>query len=188
MIVDFDDFCEGDHRLDLLHTLREANPAFRCTLFAIPALGSTEFWNSVPAWCELAVHGWAHPHPYEASEWTRDQAMDVLMCAPQRFTNGFKAPGWQISDGCYQAIIEAGWWVADHWDNDERRPDGISAHVVTPLAASGADPDHWHGHIGNVCGNGIQETFPELLAAVRDAVAFQLVSECVTPWRAKVPA
>ena len=42
MIVDFDDFCEGDHQLDLLQTLREANPLFRCTLFAIPALGSDD--------------------------------------------------------------------------------------------------------------------------------------------------
>jgi hypothetical protein len=188
VIVDFDDFCEDDHRLELLETLREANPLFRCTLFAIPARGSTEFWDAVPEWCELAAHGWEHPDPYESSAWTYDQAMDSLMCTPARFVSGFKAPGWQISQGTYQAIAEAEWWVADHWDNDDRRPDGIRAHVIAPPAACGADPDHWHGHIPNVCGNGIAETFPELLQRVREAVSFEWVSECTTPWRAKVPA
>lgn len=188
VVCDFDDFCESDNRLDLLHTLREANPAFRCTLFAIPALGSNEFWNAVPEWCELAVHGWEHPHPREAEHWSRDQAMDVLMCAPQRFVDGFKAPGWQISTGTYQAIADAQWWVADHWENDERRPSGIRAHVISPAAGSGADPEHWHGHIPDVCGNGIAETFPELLDRVVAAESFEWVSECVQPWRAKVAA
>lgn len=188
MIVDFDDFHEGDHRLDLLHTLREANPLFRCTLFAIPALGSDEFWESVPEWCELAVHGWEHPGPYEAAEWTYEQADDVLWRVHYRFMDGFKAPGWQMSDGTYQALMQHDWWVADHWDNDDRRPDGLRAHVITRAAGAGIDPDHWHGHIGNVCGNGIQETFPELLRRVREATSFEWVSECVTPWRAKVTA
>lgn len=188
MIVDFDDFHEGDHRLDLLHTLREANPLFRCTLFAIPALGSDEFWESVPDWCELAVHGWEHPDPYECEDWDVYEALILMGKVPLRFVNGFKAPGWQISDGTYQALIEAGWWVADHWDNDDRRPDGILTHRITPAAGAGNDPDHWHGHIGNVCGNGIAETFPEVLRRVREATSFEWVSECVTPWRAKVPA
>jgi hypothetical protein len=46
--------------------------------------------------------------------------------------------------------------------------------------------DHWHGHIPNVCGNGIEETFPELLERVRQAESFELVSEAVSPWRALV--
>jgi hypothetical protein len=188
VIVDFDDFCEDDHRLSLLQTLRDVNPLFRCTLFAIPALGSADFWNSVPDWCELAVHGWEHPNPHEAAEWTQEQALDVLLSVPDRFVAGFKAPGWQISDGTYAALQDLGWWVADHWENDDRRPDGILAHVITPAAGAGMDPDHWHGHIGNVCGNGIQETFPELLRRVREATSFELVGESVSEWRAKVRA
>jgi hypothetical protein len=188
MIVDFDDFHEGDHRLDLLELLREANPLFRCTLFAIPAKGSVEFWNTVPTWCELAVHGWEHPDPYEAAHWCWEEAQDVLLSAPDRFVEGFKAPGWQISQGTYEAIQSLGWWVADHWDNDAIRPDGIRAHVISRAAGAGLDTKHWHGHIGNVCGNGIQETFPEVLRRVREATSFELVSEVVAPWRAKVPA
>lgn len=188
MIVDFDDFCEQDNRLDLLYQLREANPLFRCTLFAIPAKGSIEFWYSVPDWCELAVHGWEHPDPYEAAAWTYAETMDVMLAVPERFAYGFKAPGWQISDGAYAALLELGWWVADHWDNDARRPHGLLTHRITPAAGSGVSPGHWHGHIGNVCGNGIEETFPEVLRRVREADSFEWVSECVSPWRAKVTA
>jgi hypothetical protein len=188
MIVDFDDFHEHHHHLSLLQTLRDVNPLFRCTLFAIPALGTETFWDSVPEWCELAAHGYTHSDVYEVADWSREAALDVLLSVPDRFVEGFKAPGWQISTGTYQALTELNWWVADHWDNDAQRPDGIMAHVITPAAGAGMDPNHWHGHIGNVCGNGIQETFPELLRRVREATSFELVSESVSAWRAKVTA
>ena len=180
MVFDWDDFCEQENRLDLLQTLRDANPEFRCTLFAIPALGSDEFWESVPEWCELAVHGWEHPHPEEAKHWTYEEAFAVIEARPARFVCGFKAPGWQISDATYEALGHAGWWVADHWENDGRRPPGLAAHVITRAAAVGEGPDHWHGHIGNVCGNGIEETFATVLERVRTAESFEWMSEVVS--------
>ena len=172
MIVDFDDFHADNHRLDLLHELREANQNFRCTLFAVPALGTSGFWASVPEWCELAVHGWEHPDPHECAEWTHERMTELLNeeVVNDWFDRGFKAPGWQISDGCYQALREAGWWVADQHYNDHRRPDGLRVHCL-------GEGDHWHGHIQNVCGNGIEETFPVLLERVKGAKVFQLVSE-----------
>jgi hypothetical protein len=188
MVVDFDDFGPQNHRLDLLHRLHDIRPDFRCTLFAIPAYGTSTFWGLVPEWCELAVHGWAHPHPREAAHWTYDEAMDTLLSAPVGFVDGFKAPGWQISDGTYTAIMDLGWWVADHWDNDDRRPEGIRAHVISRAAGAGGDPDHWHGHIPDVCGNGIRETFPTLLQRVADAESFELVSERVSVWSPLVTA
>ncbi len=190
MIVDFDDFCEHENRLDLLETLKAANPLFRCTMFAIPALGSRRFWDRVPEWIELAVHGWSHPHPREAESWTFEKANAVMTSAQDAgpFVNGFKAPGWQISKGTYRAIRTRGWWVADHYDNNGRRPEGIKAHVISTSAAHGADPDHWHGHIPNVCGNGIEETFGQLLEVVTAARSFEFVSEAVSPWRLQVAA
>lgn len=182
MIVDFDDFSEANHRLDLLHILHEANPRFRCTLFAIPALGTDKFWDSVPDWAELAAHGWLHPHPLEAKHWTYEEAFDTMLAVPERFSDGFKAPGWQVSNGTYKALRDLDWWIADHWENNDRRPAGIRAHVITPAAGAGTDPDHWHGHIPDVCGNGIEETFSELLRRVREATSFEWVSEKVQPW------
>lgn len=180
MLCDFDDFCEDENRLDLLHELHDINRAFRCTLFAIPGRGSAEFWDGVPDWCELAMHGWLHPHPREAKHWTYEQTLDVLQARPPRFVNGFKAPGWQVSDGTYQALMEQGWWIADHWENDGRRPAGMRSHVIQPSYRTNGD--HWHGHIGNVCGNGIEETFDELADRVRESGSFQWMSEVIAPW------
>ena len=182
MVVDFDDFTELDNQLGLLHQLRDTNPAFRCTLFAIPALGTLEFWDSVPDWCELAMHGWLHPTSREAEHWTHEQALEVLLAKPGRFADGFKAPGWQISAGTYEALLELEWWVADHWDNDHRRPRGITAHVISRESGAGTDPQHWHGHIGDVCGNGIARTFQTVQRLVEQADSFEWISEVVAPW------
>lgn len=179
MIVDFDDFCEDNHRLDLLHELKAANPLFRCTLFAVPARGSTRFWEDVPRWCELAVHGWEHPDPFECNNWDTTRALELLRdpIVKTHFVRGFKAPGWQISDGCYEALCLEDWWVADQIYNDGRRPDGLLTHRYDRES-----PYHWHGHIQNVEGNGLEETWDELLAQVIAATHFEWIGEMVTRW------
>ena len=193
MIVDFDDFHEGQHRLDLLVQLRDANPLFRVTVFAVPAYCPAGFLDALPDWIEVAMHGWDHGGPAcmdarEAEDWSYEQAVDVLLAAPARFVQGWKSPGWRISDGTYEALASLGWWVADHYENDHRRPHGIRSHVITEAAASGADPAHWHGHISDVCGNGIAETFPALLERVRAEESFEWISESVVPFVARVAA
>ena len=178
MIFDWDDFNEHNHRYDLLLQLKEIRPDFRCTMFAVPALGSAEFWGDVPDWIELAVHGWAHGSVYECANWSYDR-MELLLDNPivqEFFTQGFKAPGWQISDGCYRVLMERGWWVGDHPDNNQRRPEGIRAHVW-------GGKHHWHGHIQDVCGNGLEETFDAVASLVRLADSFEFVSEEVSPWK-----
>ncbi len=187
VIVDLDDFSPGNTGYTYLYKLKQANPEFRCTLFAVPGLGSDGFWDDVPDWCELAVHGWLHgghgcPDAREAESWTYEQAMAVLLSAPARFVDGWKSPGWQISDGTYEALLELGWWVADQHLEDHRRPEGLPTYFYEDSA------DRWHGHIQNVCGNGLEETWPELLERVTMADEFQFVSEAVVPWHAMVAA
>jgi hypothetical protein len=181
VIVDFDDYSQGNHRLDLLHRLKKANPDFRCTIFAVPGQGTPQFWDATPDWCELAVHGWMHPTPRECEDWTAVQMRTLMAAKPARFVEGFKAPGWQISQGCYEALLDGGWWVADHPETTDRRPEGLRVHVL-------GDGDHWHGHIQNVCGNGLEETWVEVLARVTAAESFELISEVVAPWKAPVLA
>lgn len=176
MLVDFDDFEDSSHRLDLLQKLKLINPEFRCTVFAIPNRCSPELLARTPSWIEIAVHGWDHPTPTEAQEWTRQETLDVMHSIDlSRFTAGFKAPGWQVSDGTYEALSDLGWWIADQPYNDHRRPTGLLTHRL-------GDGDHWHGHIQNVCGNGLEETFDMLATKVSEATTFQFVSEAVTPW------
>jgi len=180
MIFDTDDFHETNHRLDLLERLHDANSMFRMTAFAVPAYCSESFLSGLPDWIEVAVHGWAHGGPgcedaREAEHWTYEQSLDVLLAAPGRFVEGFKAPGWQISDGMYQALAELDYWVADQHYNDSRRPFGLRVHCE-------GEGDHAHTHVQNVCGNGLAERFPEWLSRVEAATSFELVSEVAQPW------
>lgn len=184
MIFDWDDMHDTQHHIELFHALKQTNPDFRATIFAIPGLCSDEFLDSLPPWLEVAVHGWMHggpdcSDPRECETWTYERMVEAIADKPARFVRGFKAPGWQISDGCYQALQDYGWWCADHLENEARRPEGLRVHVL-------GDGEHWHGHIQNVCGNGLEETWNELLPTVANAESFELMSEVVAPWRVKV--
>lgn len=170
MIFDWDDYHETNHRLDLLMELKDLNPEFRCTVFAVPALGSDMFWENTPEWIELAVHGWLHPHPREAQNWSYPEMNTYMSRVHPRFVNGFKAPGWQISDGSYEWLLDHGWWVADQTYNNERRPA-----IPVYLLGDGS----WHGHIQNDCGNGLEETYEQVTGLVASADSFQFVSEVV---------
>ena len=178
MIFDTDDFHERNHRLDLLEQLHNANPSFKMTAFAVPKYCSPDFVATVPDWIELVGHGWDHggwgcPDAYEASNWSYEQAMDVLLALPGRFADGWKSPGWQISDGTYLALEELGWWVADQHLNDARRPATLRVHCAD-------DGEHVHTHVQNVCSNGLEERFDEWLSRVESATDFQFVSEAVS--------
>ncbi len=173
--MDADDLHDGNHRLDLLFELKHANPLFKITVFAIPALCSEEFLSSLPDWIETAAHGWAHPTPTEAADWTYDTAVAVLSDAPLRLHGGWKSPGWQISEGTYRALLERNWWLADQPYNDWRRPQGIRVHRL-------GDGDHSHHHIQDDCGNGLEESMEWLLPRVHAADHFQFISEVVQAW------
>ena len=73
-----------------------------------PRSGFEKFWRTTPDWIELAVHGWWHPHPREAENWTREQTKFVFSYCNDLFVHGFKAPGWQISDATYEVAMESG--------------------------------------------------------------------------------
>jgi len=173
MVFDWDDFHEHNHKLERLWELKQLRPDFRCTVFAVPGLGSDAFWDSTPDWIELAVHGWVHPDPYECAVWSHSR-MEQLLDEPvvgRYFVDGFKAPGWQISDDCYRVLNDRGWWVADQHLEDRRRPEGLRTYFY--------EDGNWHGHIQDVCGNGIEETWGQVVDMVRHAPSFEFASEHV---------
>lgn len=174
VVFDFDDFHEDNHRLDLLHELKRINPKFRCTLFAVPGRGSDEFWESVPRWCELAVHGWRHDTVDECIEWDYLRSVEMVIWKSPHFVNGFKAPGWQISDDTYSALEDNNWWVADQHLEDTRRPRSLKTYFYED------GDDRWHGHIQNVCGNGLEERWDELVERVASATEFKFCSESLS--------
>ncbi len=167
---DFDDAHPGHDGMDRLRSLRGVRDDFRCTLFAIPARCNPVWCESLPDWIELGVHGWNHSSVYECADWGVGD-MDHCLDSPivrDYFVDGFKAPGWQISDACYEVLKERGWWVADQHLEDARRP---------PMRVYFYEDGGWHGHIQNVCGNGIEETWGDLVKAVEGAEDFRFVSE-----------
>jgi len=179
MIVDLDDFHEGNTGDMRLSQLRQINPAFRCTLFAVPALGSPEFWWRWAdcGWVELVPHGWAHPDAHECQGWTYDEMVAYIERIEDdfpQFQRGFKAPGWQINDDIYRALQDRGWWVADQHLEDHRRPPELPVYFYED------GEDRWHGHIQNVCGNGLEERWDELVERVRAATDFRYCSEALS--------
>lgn len=205
MIVDFDDFgcnhvisdqCQTRDCRNELDKLHYANQAFKVTLFAVPHQMTYELceWCKANAsWVELALHGFSHSSNYECSEMTFEEfehkIEDLQPMIDEYFTKGFKAPGWQISDGVYQWLLDNDYWIADQSYNNIRR-----AKIAKPMKAyvnnngnfvawnGSQDTDLfncWHGHTWNCMGNGIEETYSQLEDKVKAETAFKFVSEVI---------
>ncbi len=172
MVFDWDDAYPGHDAFPRLQQLHAIRPDFRCTLFAIPGRCTGDWCRSLPPWIELAVHGWLHESNYECAAWTHAEMERCLDDDLVRtyFVSGFKAPGWQISDACYSVLLGRGWWVADQHLEDGRRPPNLRTYFYE-------DGPQWHGHIDDVCGNGIEETWDRVVALVQGAEEFRWASE-----------
>lgn len=173
--VDADDFCEENSQEEILEAIHAANPSFKITLFVIPFLCSPQFirkWQR-KSWVELVPHGLLHPDPRECENWSYEKSKEYLKTIePIGLVKGFKAPGWQISDGMYRALLEEGYWVADQAYNNERRPKELKAYILDA-------PEKLHYHIGHMGGHNANEIAPyaEYLKVLPGR--FQFVSEAI---------
>jgi hypothetical protein len=159
IIIDADDFHEGNHKLDLLERIhKETGMLFN--LFTIPGLCSEAFIREVQQipWIDMIPHGWRHETSRECQWWGYYACAQYLdKIAQLGLTKGFKAPGWQISIDMYVALIERGCWVADQHYNDRRRPEKLKAFFCNP-------EHHFHiGHMGGYNENEIELHLERLL-------------------------
>lgn len=203
MVFDWDDFGANHVISDLCQTrdcrrelliLKEINPDFKATLFAVPGEMTPEllWWcHRNRGWIELAVHGFLHSSNYECEKMTYGEFDDNMAeYFGDFFVKGFKAPGWQISNDIYKWLIHNGWWVADQDYNTGRRPVELPAYINRngEFFAHNADLrkdfpadwtpiEAWHGHTWNCMGNGIEETLDHVSNLVRKAKDFHFVSE-----------
>lgn len=188
IVFDSDDFgcnheissmCQSHDCRDVLLKLKEVNPAFKATLFAIPGEMTPELleWSFTNRdWVELAWHGSFHSSNYECEKMPYDEFNQWMSYFDLKqfnsfFVKGFKAPGWQISDDIYRWLKDHGWWVADQPFNQHRRPDGLKAYEVGENSI--------HTHTWNCVGNGVYELFDELVEKVKNETEFKFVSEVV---------
>ena len=88
------------------------------------------------------------------------------------------SPGWQISNGCYEALLEKGYWVADHVYNDDRRPKELPVYKL----------DHpWciHGHTWDIMGvsrdqqNGIRQMIEERGLKFTEDTNFHFIDDII---------
>jgi len=160
-IVDADDFCEENNGLETLEYIKSKVPNFKISLFTIPGLCSKEFLDKIKKldWIDMIPHGMKHQTPLEALKWTYDESIQYLKAIePLNLTRGFKAPGWQISDGMYIALKEKGYWVADQPYNNNRRPE------MKTYLLDGRNKKHYHiGHMGGHNINEISDFVEELV-------------------------
>jgi hypothetical protein len=173
LIVDSDDWSYLHDCRKQLEELKKINPAFKITLFTVPGKTTLEMlaWASNKDWIELAVHGWMHESNYECEHWSQEEC-DFILDIGQHygFVKVFKAPGWQISDGCYQACLVRGFVVADQPYNEGRRLMGQKVYEV------GDNSLHTHTWSCN-CNNGIEEIWEEIVNKIKDETEFKFISE-----------
>lgn len=177
LIVDFDDWNDANaaNTRDMLFQLHREIPGFKVTLFAIGSQCDPIVLRELAStgWIEFAAHGWTHSY-LECSHWNRSFTEEHLAryegigC----FAKVFKAPYWETSPGLYEGLIRRGWMLADHPRNDDVRPKELE-----PRTYKLGTPGCVHGHVQNVCGNGLQEKF-EYYRSLR-ADRFLFVSEAI---------
>lgn len=160
-ILDFDDLMDGNDPLDVLEILKDRDPNFKVTLFAIPTRCSEfllEKYKTRSDWIELGIHGWRHSR-HECLAWTSEETVEKLHLARAiypGFAPVFKAPNWEMCDEVYQGLMTEKVIVADHIRNLEICPQQAPQYVYNRRVRH--DPyQRIHGHIQNWNGTGLTE-------------------------------
>lgn len=166
IVMDFDDYCDATApKLDLLCRLKDRMPNLQVTLFAIPRRCSPAAIRDVKIlgdWVALGMHGWRHTLG-ECWSWTKDEALAKMRLAAAMGIDAgvFRAPQWVLDAETYYAAAELGWAVADHKDF---RVLGTGCRVYTYNKPIWNPPyTRVHGHLPNVCRNGIEEAFDQFV-------------------------
>ena len=186
IVLSLDDFYSANHELAKLDKLNDYFDDFKVTMFAIPTC-MPEDWVQMDvltrSYMELAIHGYFHKF-HECIDWDTTTAIKAIMDAEEPWTiPGFKAPFWIDSDGTLEACAKLGYWVAL---NPEEPPYGkVPPNLRTYYHDTDIAniPEEWegdylklHGHIQNVCSNGLPECFDNILRLPKNT-EFMFISD-----------
>jgi peptidoglycan/xylan/chitin deacetylase (PgdA/CDA1 family) len=158
--LDLDDFGETNNRLDWLWMLKKEFPNFKINLFTIPNDFHGFFLEYVKSldWIQLCVHGNNHVNNEEISEHT---LQDLARC----FTPIYRAPFWQLSDTMYKRLKKLGYKIMIHPDDPRQ---GIKFNWNIKDSPPPLDIIYGHGHIQDVCENGLVESFDNIMKLPKD--------------------
>lgn len=147
---DFDDLADGNDRLDVLLRLKERDPGYKVTLFAIPRRCSDSLlkrYSEYDDWIQLGIHGWEHAR-HECLAWTSEETVEKVAAARSiyPFAAIFKAPNWETCDELYTGLRECGVSIADHIRNVHIMPYDMPNYIYNVLLRDDRIT-RMHGHI-----------------------------------------
>lgn len=178
IVLDLDDFYSCNHQFAKLDKLNDHFDNFKVTVFSI-ATCMPEDWVKFDVfprkYLNMAIHGYYHTF-WECHNWDKITALRSITDAEESWTvKGFKAPFWIDSRGTLEACKHLDYWMALNVEEPpySRVPDGLKIYIHDYDIAH--IPTTWdkeylklHGHIQNVCGNGIDECFDNLIKLPKD--------------------
>lgn len=188
VVMGLDDFYSCNSNFKMLDELNDYFDNFKVTLFAI-ATCMPEDWVKTEVlsrpYLQVAIHGFFHTM-HESEHWDAMTAIRNITEAEEPWTvKGFKAPFWIDSDGTLEACCRLGYWVAVNPDSPPygRPPKGLKLFYHDVDLAN--IPEEWdkeymklHGHVQNVCSNGLPECFAEVKRIPQDT-EFMWIDEYV---------
>jgi hypothetical protein len=203
LALDFDDFSPLNSNFGILESLKEHYPGFKVSMFTVAwntqgvsestPITEAKFKPWVDAvnesdWIEILIHGLLHS-PLEYWKLTYIDAKKRTIVASKMFENRnikfekiFKAPQWQISSDAEQAVTDLGFLVMHDgyydWNlnsDQVRCPDGtMKQYLEIPKDQLVIG----HGHVQDVCGNGLAQALPMLMKLPTDT-EFIFLSEAL---------
>lgn len=196
VILDADDFAVDNTSFMYFCELKRLYPKFKVSLFTVPmsvmsgeikCLATADnFLSEIKEyldWIEFIPHGFSH-YPMEFQNKTYQETIDSLIAIERifnesglPFVKGFKAPYWAYNDEVAKALKDKGYWIALD-KNDPRNDMPIYKYnwSINEPYPKDIQEVRGHAHIQNVCGNGIEECFSNLLTIPED-VEWKFISE-----------
>jgi hypothetical protein len=154
--LDFDDFGETNNRLDWLWLLKKEFPNFKVNLFTIPADCSINFLEYLEEldWIQICLHGAKHENNEEISEKSLEELPTF------GYSKIYRAPFWQLSDVMYERLKKLGYKIMVHPDDTR---EGTKYNWNIKDSPPPLDILYGHGHIQDVCENGLVESFENIM-------------------------
>jgi len=200
--IDLHDFSPVNHNIEYLEDLRSHYPNLKITLFMAPFdqqsgkmesvlkhLKFAQYLSDNRDWIEIGIHGFTH-QPEEMLRYTQEMVDKMLLATERlykmlkdekginiRVVKGFCAPFWLRNQEVDKALKKRGYWIAI---NDNVNPEGLPFYKYN-WSINEKFPTHLkivrgHGHVQDVCGNGLVESFTSILDMPTD-VEFKFASE-----------
>lgn len=159
--LDFDDFGEQNNRLDWLWMLKKEFPNFKVNLFSIPWENRNPIWREYIKslnWIQLCVHGFYHKN-------NEDVSQANLIAYGIAFSKVYRAPFWQLSDIMYNKLTKLEYKIMLHPDDPR---EGIKFNWNIKDSPLDLPILYGHGHIQDVCQNGLAESFQNIIKLPKD--------------------